>query len=370
VKIALLTTGVRGPGTYTLNLAHALERKGHTVLLVSLSTWRKERTAHMVEVPAPLAFGLVPIILSLRTVLPALREFAPDIIHHQWPSGSSDWFFGQVLALGVPTVATIHVSIDSWSNFFDRVFAWQFGRFRRHLPGLRGLISISRFVETEVEKRAKGLGGPHEVVYAGVDEAVFAPRERPPGDELRLLFVGQIMPEKGVDALVSAAVIARRSRPITLTIVGEGHLKAALQARTRGMSWVHWAGFLGTQAQIADHYALADLTVLPTRWDEAFSLVPVESMACGTPVLSTARGGNPEIVIPGSTGYLIPACKVSLLADVLRTARREDLEAMRPRCRQLALDRHTLGAWAEAHERIYRRALADAAARPPLSRGT
>jgi glycosyltransferase involved in cell wall biosynthesis len=354
MRIAAVCSGTRGPGSYTLNLAKAMKARGHEVLLVSEARWRKEPYAPLFEAPSWTVAKVVPLVVSQGSVARAIESFGADIVHYQWPAGTADYFFHQLLRLSKPTIATVHVSLDSHDVFFDRFFALQYSLFLRYVKRLGGLISISEFIAAQVRRRGGMPEHRHHVVYAGVDETIFAPPPyRAPGEELRLLFVGQIMPEKGVDVLVEAAERARRVRPLTLTIIGEGTLKALLQARTRGLAWVRWVGFIANQKDIADHYAQADLTVLPTRWEEAFSLVPVESMACGTPVLATRKGGTPEIVIPGRTGFLLDECSADQLAAALVAVRGESLQDMRAPCRDFVKARHTFSSWCEAHERIY-----------------
>jgi glycosyltransferase involved in cell wall biosynthesis len=353
VRIALVSSGSRGPASYTLNLANALRTQGHETLLVSTCPWQKERIEGLYEPASRLAFGLVPLVYRPRDVARVVEDFRPDVIHHQWPCGTFDLRFDRLLATGIPAVATVHVSVDSRDYIWDWLFRWHFGRFLRFVDSLAALISISAFVRAQVERRARLSGVLHRVVYAGLDETIFAPARREETGELRLLFVGEVMPEKGIDCLIRAAEAARRSRPLTLTIVGRGPMERLLRSRTRGLDWVRWAGFLGSQRDIAAHYARADLTVLPTRWDEAFSLVPVESMACGTPVLSTRRGGTPEIVIPGDTGYLIEDGSAEEICSALLSVKREELCAMRQRCRRRVLAGHTFARWTEAHESIY-----------------
>jgi glycosyltransferase involved in cell wall biosynthesis len=225
------------------------------------------------------------------------------------------------------------------------------------MKSLRSVISISNFVEKQVDRRVQLAGVPHHLVYTGVDEDVFSPAPREEDDTLKLLYVGQVMPEKGIDVLVEAFLKVREKRKATLTIIGEGHLKGILQRKTRDLECVRWIGFVGPQREIAAQYAQADLTVLTTRWDEAFSLVPVESLACGTPVLSTRKGGNPEIVIPGESGFLIDKCDRDAIADVLLSVGLEELRGMRAGCRAQALERFSLGRWLDAHEKIYQDAI-------------
>jgi len=62
--------------------------------------------------------------------------------------------------------------------------------------------------------------------YAGVDTEIFCPKKREPGDCLELLFIGQIMPEKGIDILIKAVQLAAKQRKLKLTIIGDGNMKS------------------------------------------------------------------------------------------------------------------------------------------------
>lgn len=357
MRIALITSGERGPGSYSRNLFQALKRRNHDVLVVSTTRWFKGDVDALYVAKSWLAFGLAPTVFRVRELVGAIESFRPDIVHCQWPSGTVDQRFGEILQTGIPAIATFHVSVDSRGFLWDRVFSWHFGKFIPFLSSLRALISISAFVKGQVERRAHTPGVPHHLVHTGLDENVFAPAPRVEDDTLKVLFVGQIMPEKGIDALVEAFLKVQGRRRATLTIIGQGHLKRYLQRKTRDLESVRWVGFVGSPQEIAMHYSQADLTILPTRWEEAFSLVPVESMACGTPVLATRKGGNPEIVIPGESGFLIERCDGDEIANALLSVRLAELRAMRPQCRALVLQRHTLGQWGDAHEKIYSEAL-------------
>jgi glycosyltransferase involved in cell wall biosynthesis len=59
------------------------------------------------------------------------------------------------------------------------------------------------------------------------------------------------------------------------------------------------------------YYPLGDLLVVPSEFEEPFGMVAIEGMAAGVPVLATRRGGLPEFVLPGQTGYLIEDAKDS-----------------------------------------------------------
>jgi len=352
MRFAIASPGVRGPATYTLNLYKYLAKAGHQVLLTSEARWKKEEIP-VCQASSVLLFGLAPMVYTPQELISAIRDFRPDIIHYHWPCGTMDLLFGWILDLHVPTAVTIHVAADSRKFLWDQFFYLHFGMFKRHLRRVGAVVSISAFVEKQVVRRVGLSEDRSRLIYAGVDSELFRPLPKERGDLLNVLFVGQIMPEKGIDALMDAVVSANRKRPVHLKIVGEGHLKKMLQHQTRGLDFIEWAGFIKEQAKIAECYQKADLTVLPTRWDEGFSLVPIESMACATPVLATRKGGNPEIVVHQDTGYLIEECRKDDIEAMLISIPKNDLEACGARARDLVLKRHTLEAWGKAHEQMY-----------------
>ena len=352
MKIVIINPGVRGPATYSLNLYKYLTGAGHEVLFISAAKWKKEKVP-LYQAPSYLIFGLAPIVYKPQKLIHAIRDFKPDIIHHQWPTGTMDLFFGQILNLNIPTVVTIHVAADSKKYLWDRLFYLYFGIFKKHLQKADATVSVSEFVENQVIRRTNLPKSKSHLIYAGVDSELFRPIEKKQGNPLNVLFVGQIMPEKGIDVLIDAVISTNKKRPVHLKIVGEGHLKKILQKKTKGLNFIEWTGFVKEQKRIAEFYQKADLTALPTRWDEAFSLVPVESMACGTPVLATNKGGNPEIVINNNTGYLIRECSKDDIEKVLLSADEKDLQTFGKNARELILKRHTAEIWGKGHEELY-----------------
>lgn len=72
------------------------------------------------------------------------------------------------------------------------------------------------------------------------------------------------------------------------------------------------------RTDVPDILGAFDIFVLPSTWPESFALVVVEAMAAGKPVIATAQGGPLEIVVPGETGYLVPAGDECALAESIR----------------------------------------------------
>ena len=171
------------------------------------------------------------------------------------------------------------------------------------------------------------------VVQPGTDRAASTPRR--PGDALRLLAVGAIVPRKGYDVLVEA-LAQLKDRDWQLAIVGDptrspDTVKRLVQAIVR-CRLIYRIELMGpvTQEHLAEFYATADLFVLPSRF-EGYGMAYAEAIAHGVPVVATHAGAIPDTV-PGDAGILVPPDDVDALAATLRrliddTAERERLAA-------------------------------------------
>lgn len=162
-------------------------------------------------------------------------------------------------------------------------------------------------------------GRSPRVVSPGVRADVFTPniaaRVGPP----RLLFAAQAgAPRKRLGDLIAAMPVVLKELPDAQLLVGGG---GALPGRVPGdvSSAIDVIG-TGELAEVPQRYRDATVTVLPSV-DEAFGLVLVESLACGTPVVGAASGGIPEIITPGSeVGVLAPAADPRGLAEAIISA--------------------------------------------------
>jgi len=157
------------------------------------------------------------------------------------------------------------------------------------------------------------------VIPNGVDTRLFHPAEAgPAGDRpVRLLAVGRLVAQKGIDVLLDA--LARPGlETVELDVVGDGGWRGALegQAAALGMAGrVRLHGWLD-RSVLAEIYRAADVFVLPSR-DEGMPNVVLEAMASGLPVVASAVAGARELVVEGSTGFLVPPEEPGALADAL-----------------------------------------------------
>jgi len=158
------------------------------------------------------------------------------------------------------------------------------------------------------------IGRPVDNVTKGVDVDVFTPEGPNRREALGLagkrvvICVTRLVPIKNLHLMLSAVALARVTDPsIVLVLVGEGPLRAELEARAAelGMAGaVHFAGYV-PQAETAAWYRTADVFALSSDFDNSPNVV-LEAMAAGLPIVSTDVGGLRDYVTPPAGGTLTP----------------------------------------------------------------
>ncbi len=196
-------------------------------------------------------------------------------------------------------------------------------------------ISPSRFVR---EMHIQAGVQPQRLLFSrqgrdfpALDEAA---RRKEPGAALRVGYIGQIAPHKGVHTLLEAV----RSLPETaleVRLYGDAQPFPAytrrLKALAAGDARIRWEGVFPRQDIGRVHHRL-DVLVVPSLWYENSPNTILEAFAYGTPVLASDLGGMAELVQPGENGLLFPPGDAAALAARLRAlaADRTRLEALRP----------------------------------------
>lgn len=146
-------------------------------------------------------------------------------------------------------------------------------------------------------------------------------------DDVRtVLFVGTVMPRKGVTDLVRAMadVVDAVDEDVRLVIAGETDLDEAYTQRIRALIEKHdlddvveLVGFVSDE-ELPALYAAADMFALPSH-EEGFGMTAVEAMAAGTPVVATRVGGMPWVLENGDAGRLVDVGAVSAMATEITT---------------------------------------------------
>ncbi|HCS53188.1 glycosyltransferase [Rubinisphaera sp.] len=154
-----------------------------------------------------------------------------------------------------------------------------------------------------------------EPLWNGIDVDRFA--FSGPVHERRAISVARLSPEKDFPTLLNATRLVVDQYPdFQLTLVGDGVERQKLETLTRELKLTQNVTFLGERRDIPDLLAQSSMFVSSSS-TEGISLTLLEAMAVGLPIITTAVGGNPEIVQPETTGYLVPAGDTNSLAGAI-----------------------------------------------------
>jgi glycosyltransferase involved in cell wall biosynthesis len=232
----------------------------------------------------------------------------------------------------------------------------------RRLRNLDLIIGCSEYITEPIRRSFPRIASKCHTVHDGVDVDRFFPepeRSMPSDGTKRLLYVGRLVPEKGVHVLIRAFKILAESHPtLRLDLVGVAHRGCYLylcpdlkdpaiasmveaffgnrlsemvrKQLTRGsQSYLeHLTTLAGrderitfrgpvSHAETIDFYRRAAMLVFPSVWQEPSGFPTFEAQACGTPVVSTISGGIPEYVDHGRTGILVTRGEPQELAQAI-----------------------------------------------------
>ncbi|HXF04762.1 MAG TPA: glycosyltransferase family 4 protein [Blastocatellia bacterium] len=232
-----------------------------------------------------------------------------------------------------------------------------------------GFLHISEFSAQQADARYRRKS---HVIYAGVAVEKFRPTGHPKRPVV--LFVGRLLPHKGINYLIEAMdpqtelrIIGRPWEPHLAATRSEEYL-ALLRRLATGKN-VRFI-FDADDDQLVEEYSTALVTVLPSVYTDVFGqtrpapellgLTLLESLACGTPVIATRVGGMPEVVEEGVTGFLVPPNNVRALAERIAWIKNHPGEAQRmgERGRRHVEEKFTWDQVARRALEIYQHALA------------
>jgi D-inositol-3-phosphate glycosyltransferase len=370
-----------GQNVHVAALATALAERGHelTVYTRRDDPDRPDRQpltsgVEVVHVPAgeprPIPKDeLLPLMAPMAEWLDEeWVENPPDLVHsHFWMSGLAT----QMALAGhhqrPATALTFHalgVVKRRHQGDLDTSPSERLAVERQLLHGADGIVATCR---DEVRELLALDADPERlhVVPCGVDLSLFRP-EGPRADvwpvgSVKLLCLGRIVERKGIQTVIAALaevpgaglVVAGGPDPSDLESDGEVRRLRAV-AREHGVQ--DRVRFLGCVDKERAAVLLRSADALVTvPWYEPFGIVPLEAMACGTPVIASAVGGMLDTVVPGVTGVHVPPRRPEVLAQAVRELTRtpDRLAAMGRAGRQRVSEQYGWSSVAEDTERVY-----------------
>lgn len=320
-----------GISVVTQRLSQELAKKGHDVAIIAPSqSWKfhreKENDVIIYRIQSILVHKLkkvryAPAFLYQRRIAKIFKTFQPDIIHLETPDAIALTAFDEARRLHIPVIGTCHIMPQNISGSLPFLPS-QIRKFvgNLYMKQLASLFNKIDFVTAPTETgiailKAHGVRTPMQVLSNGIDLAAFhsVPQKAKETLETQLqipkkpiiLYVGRLDKEKRVDVLVKALGLLQHRIDFHAVIAGTGEQYVLLQVLIKKLRLKERITFLGMlpEESLVTLYNLATVFVMPST-AELQSLVTMEAMAVGKPVIGAQAGALPYLITPEKNGYL------------------------------------------------------------------
>ncbi len=321
-----------GAGVHVEYLSRELARldeRAHRVDVFSFGDQREERgnlrvhgIAPEVQLPAhdPRHARLLDALVRDLAMVGAVES--PDIVHcHTWYSHLAGCLARPLT--GARLVLTTH-SIEPHRPWKAEQLGSAYNTTvwieRTAYQNADGVVAVSEAMKEDVQALYDVAPDRVRVIHNGIDPDEYRPRQdsatlRRLGIDPEvpiILFVGRITRQKGILHLVRAVPYLESGAQVVLCAgapdtreIGEEMAALVQEVKQEAATPVIWIPEMLPKEEVITLYSHAALFVCPSVY-EPFGIINLEAMACETPVVASAVGGIPEIVVPGETGLLVP----------------------------------------------------------------
>jgi glycogen(starch) synthase len=329
-----------GSGIHAFELAKELTKLGHEIHIITKGELNQThyeifKGVHIHRIlnflPTPYYFPLNPILLWLQGRRIVNNLDLEVIIGHGF---EASLFFGwsKVVPFIYKAAGTIGLQrfrqFFTWHDIFGRIYFPILGQLEKMAAlHANSIIAVSDTIKQELITTYKIPGKKIKRIYNGVDTGRFKPVKNKESVKSKfhlnskkvILFVGRLSPIKGPQLLLHAIPMVLRSYPDAFFLfIGDGVLSSYLQLMIYKLNISNSVKFLGFKSnlEIPNYFAMADICVIPSLY-EPFGLVALESLASGTPIVSSNVGGLAEIQnILGTFPTISPLTPVNIALQI------------------------------------------------------
>jgi glycosyltransferase involved in cell wall biosynthesis len=317
-----------GTEIQALNLSKALQCKGVHVRVLTrmrIKTWKAQESIEGISVSRidyPRIRLLGGGVLNIRLAWDIIRNYRDfDIFHFH--IGGSHMILPLLLVKFLKKPSLLKIS--GWWEM-ERGFLNTHGVIPRLMRKLLFNIDTIIAVSDEIKKLLIAHGYPaHRILCLanGVDTLRFHPVVRESATP-RIIFVGRLVAEKGVQIFLQAAEKLKAVFPdVQIDLAGEGDSEENLRQMTIELGLANNVNFLGRLDNVAEALRNADIYIQPSL-NEGLPNSLLEAMACGLPVVVTKVGGMPDVVTDGVHGFVVEPDNVTELAEALGNLLRDE----------------------------------------------
>jgi len=341
---------IHAPLWLTYYIANILAEKGHDVSLIAAPKSKSKAKIINKEITDLKKNKTIKQLIERNLIGTSRRVMALNdqtALLDAYTSGEFDIVHAHTeLALPIaaisktPTLITYHSSYD---EFYNKLFAYYKNNFDQ--------INFNSLSNRHA-KQAPDIKFIQSV-HNGIDLKNFKFNTSPKKD---LLFVGRLIEEKGPDTAISVA----KKIKLPIILIGE---KFAPKGNRENF-WnnkiekyfnklIQYKG-IQPYKKTQKYYQNSKILLFPDRWKEAFGLVMIESMACGTPVIAFNKGAVPEIVKHGITGYTVKNEKEMIQAvKKIYAMPKDEYIKMRYACRKHVEENFSIEKMVDNYEKLY-----------------
>lgn len=302
------------------------------------------------------------LVCELRSLY---KDWKIDLVHaHQY----TPYFYGATACLGSSSPKAVFTEHGRHQPDRIRPKRVLFNRVLR--TATAGYTAVSDFTRRSLMEFERIPGTKIRVIYNGVPRHCEGelPGKRISREKLGIgigkkvvLSIGRMDPIKDFQTLIRAFVDVARNVPEALLLIaggGDGSYLEELRRNALQSGIGDRVNFLGSRRDITDLIVACDVFTL-TSISEAASMTILEAMAVGRPVVATRTGGNPELVVHGDTGYLVPVGNHESVSKALTEVlnRPELAKKMEAAGMKRFEELFTLDATLAAYDELYKRIL-------------